>query len=171
MTPDQREEISERDSYDRYWIAENLHWFAPLAREGFAMSGRGAILVNLAELILRRNYEEGHPFNYHPTVERWLETDDFEDGTVEAFTRQKIRQGLEEYDPAQEFLLVLVRSPVPTFHRLKFPNPEEEDLEIRGRYLDAEEEHRFNRLCCSDFWARSFRLTSPHTGEWLYRVA
>lgn len=171
MTPDQQEEIAERDAYDRRWIADNLHWFAPLAREGFAMFGRGAVLVNLGELILRRNSEEGHPFNYHPSIEGWPETDEFEDGTVEAFTRQKIRQNLADYDPAQEFLLVLVRSPLPTLHRLPFPNPEEEDVEIRGRYVDAEEEHRCHRLCCSDFWARAFHLASPHTFEWLYRVA
>lgn len=161
------ESILEERRYDRKWIVNNLPLFVPLAREGFEQVGRGAILVNLAELILRKNYEEGHPFNYHAASEDWLELDDF----AEVDTRMSLRKTMETYRPETEFVLVLVKTDRAAIHRFPLPPEDESDFEIRGAYVNAEAEERQRRLTCTDFWARQCRLTSPHTAEWLYRVA
>lgn len=157
----------EDQAYDRKWIADNVHLFAPLAHEASQSIGRGAVLVNLAELILRRHYEEGHPFSYHAPSESWLEADELADGD----TRKRVTNLLAEYSPDKEFVLVLVKYNRCSIHRVSLPTTEEMDHEIRGAYVEAEAEERIGRLTCTDFWARRFRLTSPHTAEWLYRVA
>ena len=41
-----------------------MYFFDPLAREGFSLFGRGAIVVNVTELIQRKYADEGHPFRY-----------------------------------------------------------------------------------------------------------
>lgn len=157
----------EDQAYDHKWIADNVDLFAPLAEEGFQSIGRGAILVNLAELILRRYNGEGHPFSYHAPSESWLEADELADGD----TRKRVTNLLAEYSPDKEFVLVLVKYNRCSIHRVSLPTAEERDTEIRGAYLDAEADERRGRLTCTDFWAREFRLTTPHTAEWLYRVA
>lgn len=161
------ESVLEEKSYDRKWIVQNLHLFVPLAREGFQQLGRGAILVNLAELILRKHYEEGHPFSYHAAAEDWLSSDEFS----EESTRVSLGKALETYAPDTEFVLVLVKAHRAAIHRFPLPPEDEADFEIRGAYVNAEAEERHNRLTCTDFWAREFRLTSPYTLEWLYRVS
>jgi len=161
------ESIWEEKSYDRKWIVNNLHLFVPLAQEGFQKLGRGAILVNLAELILRKHYEEGHPFNFHAASEDWLESDEF----AQENTRVSLRKMLDTYTPETEFVLVLVKTQRITISRFPLPPLDEADFEIRGAYVNAESEERQKRLTCTDFWAREFHLTSPHTLEWLYRVS
>lgn len=158
---------AEEEAYDRKWIADNLYLFAPLAKEGFQTVGRGAILVNLAELILRRHYEEGHPFNYHAPSESWLEADELADRD----TRKRVMNLLSAYSPDREFLLVLVKYNRCSIHRVSLPTAEEADMEIRGAYVSAEHEERQTRLTCTDFWARPLRLTSRHNVEWLWSSA
>lgn len=157
----------EQRSYDHSWIAENLHSFAPLARDGFQYEGRGAVLVNLAELILRKHSEEGHPFNYHPQSEGWINDMEFESET----TRTRLSGWLDQYSPEAEFVLVLVKHNRFALHRISLPLEHEMDAEIRGAYVEAEMDERYARLAVTDFWARQYHLTSPHTGEWLYRVS
>jgi hypothetical protein len=161
------ESVLEEKSYDRKWIVNNLHLFVPLAQEGFQRMGRGAILANLAELILRKHYEEGHPFNYHAASEDWLDADEF----AEENTRLSLHRLLDTYTPESEFVLVLVKAHRAAIHRFPLPPEGETDFEIRGAYVNAEAEERHNRLTCTDFWAREYRLTSPYTLEWLYRVS
>lgn len=164
---EQGNEAAEDTAYDRRWIADNLHLFAPLVRDGLSLQGRGAVLVNIAELILRKNYEEGHPFNYHPPSESWLEADELAEGD----TKRRVQNLLEQYAPETEFVVLLVKENRCGIHKVSLPTEEEMDREIRGAYVNAEAEERHRRLTSTDFWARECRLASPHTAEWLYRVA
>lgn len=161
------ESILEDQAYERKWIQDNTPLFDPLARDGFKLLGRGAILVNVMELILRRHSEEGHPFNYHATEETWLECDELTYPPIQT----NLRQSLTDYVPENEFVLLLVKGERSSVHRVPLLKEEERDLEIQGAYVRAEKEERHNRLTCTDFWARPNRLTTPFTSEWLYRVA
>lgn len=168
MERTERDEAALEDqAYTCSWIQDNLHLFAPLARDGFQLKGRGAILVNVMELILRRHYEEGHPFNYHPPTDEWLESDEISSLSL----RTTARHFLASYVPEREFVLLFVNGDRSVVQRVPFPHEEEIDTEIRGAYVNAEKQERHNRLTCTDFWARAYRLTSPFTAEWLYRVA
>lgn len=152
---------------DLTWIHQNIHLFAPLAREGFKKKGRGAIVANLRELVLRLHYEEGHPFNYQPAHGEWLET-------AKEFMPESERLALttwfHEYNPSTELLIVLYKYERVCPYRLALPSPEDLDDEIRGAYVYAEHEERQKRLACSDFWARDFRLASPYRPFWNSRV-
>lgn len=155
-------------SYDRSWIAPQRDLFSLLARDGFQQIGRGAVMVNLGELILRKFAEEGHPFNYHDVSSELLEYREFDNETA----RSHLLRLVEEYNPESEFVLMLVKHQRCSIHRLALLTSEEEDqLEVRGAYLEAEAEERQARLTCTDFWARQYHLTTPHTAEWLYRVS
>lgn len=160
------ESVLEERHYDHKWVVDNLHLFVPLVRDGLAFVGRGAILVNVAELILRKHSEEGHPFNYHGADSAWTTSEDFSDEE-----KMSLHTHLDTYAPDQEFILVLVKSDRATIHRVPLPAEDEMDFEIRGAYVNAEAEERQKRLTCTDFWAREFRLTSTYTLEWLYRVS
>lgn len=155
-------------AYDHSWIAPQRDRFSLLARDGFQRVGRGAVMVNLQELILRTFAEEGHPFNYHDVSPALLESREFDNETA----HRHLLRLVEQYNPEREFVLVLVKHQRCTIHRLTLLTPDEEaQLEIRGAYLDAEAEERQARLTCSDFWARPYHLTTPHTAEWSYRVS
>lgn len=167
MKREQEEADLEDQAYARTWIQANTYLFDPLARAGFESVGRGAVLVNIMELILRRHSEEGHPFNYHASNEAWLEADEFSEPELQA----QVRQSITEYVPEQEFVLVLLKDERSSVHHVPLLKEEERDQEIRGAYVYAEKEERHNRLTCTDFWARPYRLTTPFTAEWLYRVA
>lgn len=168
MERSEREEAKLEDQmYARKWIRDNLHLFAPLAREGYQLVGRGAVLVNVMELILRRNSEEGHPFNYHTLHESWLDSDALSHHSL----RTNIRNCLDHYAPDREFVLVLVKGERSSVQRVPLPQEENLDDETRDANVNAEREERHNRLTCLDFWARAYRLTTPFTAEWLYRVA
>lgn len=155
-------------AYDRTWIALQIDRFSLLARDGFALLGRGAVMVNLGELILRKFAAEGHPFNYHPIAPELLEYREFDNETARAHLLRLV----EGYDPEREFVLVLVKHQRCSIHRVALLTPAEEaQLELRGTYLDAEAEERQARLTCSDFWARQYHLAEPHNAEWVYRVS
>jgi hypothetical protein len=168
MTLDDAERARlEDEAFDRKWIADNLALFAPLAREGFRWLGRGAVLVNVAELILRRRVQEGHPFNYHTPSQAWSEADEL----ARIDTRRRAINLLEEYRPEKEFVLALVKHHRWAIYRVALPNEARANDELRRADGDGELASAGRRLKCTDFWARGHPLTTPHTAEWLYRVA
>jgi len=160
-------DTSDERASDLAWIDLNLYLFAPLARDGFDVKGRGAIHVNLNELLLRKNYEEGHPFHYHSQTHDFGER---ENAISEARQRIRLDNLMQHYDPTAEFLIVLHKYEHVSMHPIPFPNPEEMATEIRGAYVDAEAEERRARLTCTDFWARDFHLASPYPEIWRYHV-
>ena len=96
MTPERRHipdwAMKERQG-DMEWIGENSHIFWPAATAAFAEQGRGAIVVDTTS----RPTGQGHPFGYIPQAE--IETRDDED----------INRMVREYDPHQEFVVVMVK--------------------------------------------------------------
>jgi hypothetical protein len=155
----------ERESaYDLRWIGENMYLFDPLACEGFERVERGAIVVNLAELILKRNYDEGHPFNYRAVrqLADWWDTDEF----AQMSQQMSVQEMLADYDPSREMVVVLIRDWKGSAYRIPLLKEDERDPEIRGAYVKAEAEERNHRLTSVDPWARDFRLAAPHAGMW-----
>ncbi len=141
-----------------------MYLFDPLARDGFASLGRGAIVVNLAELIFRKNYEEGHPFNYRSLshLADWFDTEEF----TQTSQPVRVQEMLFEYDPSMEMVVVLVKDLRGSAYRMLLPSEEERDQEIRGAYVEAEAVERHNRLNGPDPWGRDFRLATCHVGMW-----
>jgi hypothetical protein len=151
-------------AYDREWIAWNMYLFAPLARAGHEFLGRGAIVANLAELTIRATADTGHPFTYTPaTSADWSEAEDLR----QISQKQDVGPMLSEYDPATEFVAVLVKPLSGTAYRIALPT--EEDLEIRGWYVEAEEDETRSRLKLPNPSGRDFRLTSQHMQVWPFK--
>lgn len=150
-------------SYDARWIGENIYLFDPLARQGFAALGRGAIVANVGELIRRIHYEEGHPFNYR-TAERgdWLESVELNDMSQVG----SVPDLLKTYDPQNEMVVVLAKDFRGSAYRVRLLAEDEIDQEVRGAYVNAEADERRNRLTSSDPWGRDFRLASPYALLW-----
>jgi hypothetical protein len=80
---------------DLGWIAENLDAFSAIASLAFEEEGRGAIVVDVTSQPVPG---AGHPFAYFPQEQ--IEEQDDED----------IRRMVAEYDPTQEFVVVLLKS-------------------------------------------------------------
>ena len=152
---------------DQMWMWQNMHLFAPLVREGFAQKGRGAVTANLAELVLRLHSAEGHSFNYHAAHGAWLET---ANAFMPESERVRLTAWFQEYNPDFELLILLYKFERVLPYRLPFPPAEDLDDEMRGAYVQAEAEERRQRLACSDFWARDFRLASPYLFLWKERM-
>ena len=85
--------LRERQS-DLGWIAENLHVFLPVVESASDEIGRGAIVVDTTS----RPTGEGNPFGYLSQAE--IDQHDDED----------IKRMVQEYDPANEFVVVLLKS-------------------------------------------------------------
>jgi len=79
---------------DLAWIAENMHVFWPAAQSAYNEMGRGAIVVDTTV----RPTGQGHPFGYFP--QEMVEQTDDED----------VQRMVREYDPAQEIVVVLLKS-------------------------------------------------------------
>jgi hypothetical protein len=79
---------------DLGWIAENLDVFSAVASAAFKDEGRGAIVI---ETTLEPIPGAGNPFAYFPQEQ--IEEQDDED----------IRRMVAEYDPTQEFVVVLLK--------------------------------------------------------------
>jgi len=98
MTPEQGKRIPDwarqERQRDRAWIGENLHVFWPAAQAAFKEHGRGAIIVDTTT----RPKGRGNPFGYFPQAV--VETGDDED----------IKRMVQEYDPQQEFVVMLLKS-------------------------------------------------------------
>lgn len=149
---------SEQLAQDQRWIERNVQRFAILAVEGYTAQGRGAVFVNLDELILRRHNEEGHPFNYH-TLDAWC--------AVEGCSAEDSRLPLQEfvacYDPDHEYLLALVREDGSTIYVLPLPQMPELESNLNDAQHAQEPQAR---MLSTDFWARAFSLASVHDSEW-----
>jgi hypothetical protein len=89
-------------------IAETLHIFWPPARRGFAESGRGAIVTDTTTLV-KPGRGESNLFAYVPSEEiykgEWLDA---------------IRM-VREYDPASEFVAVLLKQDRESAYRIGVP--------------------------------------------------
>jgi hypothetical protein len=150
-------------AYDKEWIAWNMYLFAPLARAGFEFLGRGAAVVNLAELTIRASADTGHPFTYTPAASAdWSEAEDLRQIAQE----QGVQPMLSEYDPATELVAVLVKPLGGPAYRVRLPL--EEDMEIRGWYVEAEEDETRSRVMLPNPSGRDFRLASQHMQVWPY---
>jgi hypothetical protein len=150
-------------AYDKEWIAGNTYLFARLARVGHEFLGRGAIVVNLAELTIRASADTGHPFTYTPaTSADWSEAEDLRQIAQE----QGVQPMLQEYNPATELVAVLVKPLSGMAYRI--PLPIEEDTEIRGWYVEAEEDETRSRVMLPNPSGRDFRLASQHMQVWPY---
>ena len=79
---------------DLAWIRENLFLFWPVAQQGYADLGRGAILVD----ITLRPTRAGHPFTYVPQA------------IVEQHADEDSRRLVRDYDPPGEFVASLLKT-------------------------------------------------------------
>jgi hypothetical protein len=80
---------------DLGWIAENLDMFSAIASLAFEEEGRGAIVVDVTSQPVPG---AGHPFGY------------FSQETIAEQDDEDITRMVAEYDPAQEFVVVLLKS-------------------------------------------------------------
>jgi hypothetical protein len=102
MTPEQRHDPGLPDwarrerQGDLVWISENLDVFWPIAQVAFVDAGRGAIVVDMTSQPGGKS--KGHPFGYFPQAV--VETGDDED----------IKRMVRAYDPAQELVIMLMKS-------------------------------------------------------------
>jgi len=97
MTPEHRDipDWARRERQgDLGWIAENLDVFSAIASLAFEDEGRGAIVVDTT---IQPVPGAGNPFGYFP--QELIEQQDDED----------ITRMVAEYDPTQEFVVVLLK--------------------------------------------------------------
>jgi hypothetical protein len=91
---------------DMAWIAKNLHGFMPVALEGYAQSGRGALVVDTTQRPIRGR---GHPYAYLPQhVVALLEDDD-------------LQRMVEQYDPQREFVIMVLKKDRNSDYRIQVP--------------------------------------------------
>src|SRR6266487_1948625 len=83
----------ERQS-DIAWIKENMLLFREAARTAFQGGGRGAIVVDTTSLPVEGM---GHPFGYYLQE------------TIEHSGDEDVQRMVAEYDPRQEFVIVLLK--------------------------------------------------------------
>jgi hypothetical protein len=84
---------------DLAWVSENLYIFMPMAKEAFGELGRGAIVVDTTIAVRPAGKGSGgNPFGYFPQAT--FETGDDED----------IKRMVRAYDPAQELVIMLIKS-------------------------------------------------------------
>ena len=97
MTPEHRNipDWAQRERQgDLGWIAENLDVFSAIASLAFKDEGRGAIVVDVTSQPLPG---AGHPFAY------------FDQEIIEQQDDRDVTRIVAEYDPAQEFVVVLLK--------------------------------------------------------------
>ena len=154
--------LPDKDSYDAEWIGLNMYLFEPLAAEGFDFFGRGAVVVNLKELIQGCN-DERHPLFYLPANEPdWSEHKD-----LAALDREfHLKDRLNHYRPTKEFVLALVKPINGAAYRINLTNDE---YEIRGWYVDAESDERQARFKSRDKTGRRYSSASKYTALWELR--
>ena len=80
---------------DLAWITENLNVFWPAAHQGYTNLGRGALVIDTTT---QPAEEAGHPFGYFPQK------------AIEQQGDEDTRQLVSEYDPAGEFVTVLLKT-------------------------------------------------------------
>jgi hypothetical protein len=79
---------------DIAWIRENMLIFREAARTAFRGGGRGAIVVDTKSLPVEGM---GHPFGYYLQA------------TIEHSGDEDVQRMVGEYDPSQEFVIVLLK--------------------------------------------------------------
>ena len=79
---------------DLGWIAENLDVFSAIASVAFENTGRGAIVVDTTSQAMPG---AGHPFGY------------FSQEQIEELGDEDTNCMVTEYEPAQEFVVVLLK--------------------------------------------------------------
>ena len=97
MTPEHRDipDWARRERQgDLGWIAENLDVFSAIAFVAFEDEGRGAIVIDVTSQPVPG---AGHPFGY------------FAQETIERQDDDDITRIVAEYDPTQEFVVVLLK--------------------------------------------------------------
>ena len=78
---------------DRAWIRENINLFRETAVQGARLVGRGAIVAD----VTARPMGDGNLFAYFDQVE------------IQRFQNEQINQFVQAYDPAQEFVIALLK--------------------------------------------------------------
>ena len=84
--------VREREQ-DRAWILENIVLFWETAVQGARLIGRGAIVADVAA----RSMGERNLFAY------------FDQAEIQRFQNEQIDQFVQAYDPAQEFVIALLK--------------------------------------------------------------
>lgn len=79
---------------DLSWIQENLEVFEVASKLAFEDAGRGAIVVDTTVQPLP---DQGHPFGY------------FTQKQIEEFDDQDTQRMVRDYNPGQEFVIVLLK--------------------------------------------------------------
>jgi hypothetical protein len=79
---------------DIAWIAENMHIFRTAAITAYRDGGRGAIVVDTTSLPVEG---AGHPFGYYLRA------------TIEITGDDDVKRMVREYQPEQEFVIVLLK--------------------------------------------------------------
>jgi len=116
MTPEHRDipDWAQRERQgDLGWIAENLDAFSAIASVAFEDAGRGAIIVDTTSQPVPG---AGHPFGY------------FSQDQIEELGDEDTSRMVAEYDPTQEFVVVLLKrdDPVSTY-RVGIVRPESQE--------------------------------------------
>ncbi len=83
---------------DFAWIQDNLHVFVPAVQQGFAESGRGALVIDTTTLV-RHEKGTSHPFMYLP-----------EKAIEEKETLLDALRMVRAYDPTWELVSVLLKA-------------------------------------------------------------
>lgn len=78
---------------DRAWILENIVLFWETAVQGAKLVGRGAIVAD----VVARPMGKGNLFAY------------FDQAEIQRFQNEQIDQFVQAYDPAQEFVIALLK--------------------------------------------------------------
>ena len=97
MTPENRnipDWVQRERQGDLGWIAENLDAFSGIASVAFEHEGRGAIVVDVTRQPVPG---VGHPFGY------------FSQEQIEEQGDEDITRMVAQYDPTQEFVIVLLK--------------------------------------------------------------
>lgn len=75
------------------WIKDNMDVLSKYASEQYEENGRGAVYVDTSQY----EKESGHPFSYMPL------------GVLEEDGRGEVVTQVREYDPFQDFILILMK--------------------------------------------------------------
>ena len=75
------------------WIEDNMDVLSKYASEQYEENGRGAVYIDTAHY----DKEMGHPFSFMPL------------GILEEDGREEVVAQVREYDPFQDFILILMK--------------------------------------------------------------
>lgn len=90
---------------DLVWVRENAPIFIDAATTAFAAQGKGAIVVDTTSQPIEGS---GNPFGYFPQE------------MLEVIEDKDIQRMVDQYDPATEFVVVLLKSGGTSTYRVQF---------------------------------------------------